>query len=189
VVGLVVNSDRTDSYCADSSTQGLNYLHKVQSYLPNLGVIDVLDNIRDRTLICTWISTHIDSINTILRNNLLACHQCYPASAQKPMHIFAVPLAQSLGIDGFCDLSNPTPLLLIDTGRVRPSGWLALVAHEYAHAHSGRPGHDRTFAEILTHLCLGLGLEVPVEQTESTLRRSPPYASTYDPLAFWRGET
>ncbi len=107
------------------------------------------------------------------------------------MQIFAAPLAESFGIDGLCNLQTQPVTLLIDVGRVIPEDWLALVAHEYAHAHAGSPGHHQEFANILTHLCLGLGLgPLAVWQSamETNLKSYPNCHPTSDPLAFWRGQ-
>jgi hypothetical protein len=152
-------------------------------------MIDVLDNVRDRDLICTWIGTHIESINAHVRSHLLTCHDCFRPAMRRPMQIFAVPLASSCGLDGFCNISTTPVTIAIDVGRVVPQHWLSLVVHEYAHAHLGSAGHHAEFATVLTHLCFVLGLRPPLNQTEEILRRSPPYLPTSDPLAFWRGET
>jgi len=106
------------------------------------------------------------------------------------IQIFATPLAQSFGIDGFCNLQTDPISVLIDVGRVVPENWLRLVAHEYAHAHAGSPGHHQRFAQSLAHLCLGLEIAPPLCQLdqEDSLRFYPDCLATHDPLAFWQGK-
>ncbi len=107
---------------------------------------------------------------------------------RRSIQIFAVPLAASMQLDGFCNIEIVPVTILVDVGRVAPADWLALVAHEYAHAHLGIAGHDRSYAQILNHLCLGLGLAQPLPRAEADLLFWPPYSPQLDPLALWRGE-
>ncbi|NJM71096.1 MAG: hypothetical protein HC862_13160 [Scytonema sp. RU_4_4] len=144
----------------------------------------------DRTIICTWIGENIHVVNEALRCCLEACHECFYPQMRPDTRIFAVPLAQTFGLDGLCNISITPITILIDAGRVTPENWLSIVAHEYVHAYLGSPGHGKDFAAVLSHLCLGLGLETPPEQMDATSLRSwPPYPSISDPLAFWRGVT
>ena len=140
-------------------------------------------------LVCGWIGENIDRINLKLKDCLQACHDCLHPQERRPMQIFAAPLAPTLGLDGFCNIRITPVTLLVDVGRVYPEDWLAIVAHEYAHAHLGNSGHDATFATLLSHLCLGLGLDLPIWEPgmEMKLRHWPPCPSRSDPLAFWRG--
>lgn len=152
-------------------------------------MIDVSD--RDRTAICTWIGRHIEGINAELSDCLQSCHDCFHPWQRRPMQVFAVPLAPTLRIDGFCNLQTKPVTLLVDVGRVVPEDWLALVAHEYAHAQVGAPGHDQDFVKILEHLCLGLGFAPPPAglSTQELLRSWPQCRPTKDPLAFWHGQS
>jgi len=101
----------------------------------------------------------------------------------------AVPFASSVQLDGFCNIDTTPTTILVDVGRVAPADWLALVAHEYAHAHLGYPGHDRAYTEVLSHLCLGLGFAQPsFEPNDRRIYCWPPYSPTIVPLALWRGE-
>ncbi len=171
---------------------GVEYLAQIAAVLPDRQPIDVMANVRDRISICTWIGRSIGVVNLRLQAHLRACDECFKPLDRRSIQIFAVPLAASMRLDGFCNiLTNPISIF-VDVGRVAPPDWLALVAHEYAHAHRGAAGHDREYAKILSHLCLGLGLGLPVQsstQTESSLAYWPPYQPTIDPLAFWRGES
>jgi hypothetical protein len=168
---------------------GVDYLHTIQSLLPDPQMVDVMENLRDRISICTWLGEQIGTVNNRLQAHLNACHDCFDLSDRKSVQIFAVPLAASVRLDGFCNINTMPTTILVDIGRVPPPDWLALVAHEYAHAHLGYPGHDRQFARILSHLCLGLGLAQPSPtQSNESLYYWPPYQPTIDPLAFWRGE-
>ncbi len=152
------------------------------------GMVNLLESVRDRAIILTWIGENIDTVNATLQRYLFACHDCFHPQERRSMQIFAVPLAQSLGLDGLCNIATNPITILIDVGRVSPEGWLSIVAHEYAHAHIASPGHHPSFAVVLSHLCLGLGLQTLGEPTEWTLRSWPPYTPTLTPLAFWRGE-
>ncbi len=187
--------DRSNPYwVGDSPTdlnafrRGLEYLHAMQDLALEPEMVNLLESVRDRATILTWIGKNIDAVNAILQQCLLACHDCFHPQERRSMQIFAVPLAQSLGLDGLCNIATNPITILIDVGRVAPDGWLSIVAHEYAHAHIASPGHHPSFAVVLSHLCLGLGLHSPDESTEWTLRSWPPYTPTLTPLAFWRGE-
>jgi hypothetical protein len=178
------NLQNTPAYDA-----GVAYLNQIRSVLPNPQMVDIMDNLRDRVIICNWIGQQIDRVNTLLQSHLDACHHCFVPLDRRSIQIFAVPLATSIRLDGFCNINTTPTTILVDVGRVAPPDWLALVAHEYAHAHLGYAGHDRAYAQILSHLCLGLGLSPPSPQhSDVDLYSWPPYPPALDPLAFWRGE-
>lgn len=168
--------------------QGMAYVQRVQRLAPEAGMVDVQQNLRDRTTIYTWIGQHIEAVNAVLQAYVAACHDCFHPRDRRTVQIVAIPLAASWGLDGICNLATQPITLLVDVGRMTPSHWLSLVAHEYTHAHIAALGHQPSFATALAHLCLGLGLEPPPNQTEELLRRWPPYPQRLDALAFWRGE-
>ncbi len=149
-------------------------------------MVDVMANLRDRVSICTWIGTSIGSVNLRLQSCLKVCDECFNPVDRRSIQIFAVPLATSVRLDGFCNIDTNPTTILVDVGRVPPPDWLALIAHEYAHAHLGVAGHDAEYAMILDRLCLGLGL--PSIGQNTNLHHWPPYQPTIDPVAFWRGE-
>jgi hypothetical protein len=153
-------------------------------------MVDLVHDAANRTPVCTWIGNHIEAVNASLAGLLQACQQCFHPWEQRSIRAVAVPLAQGFEIDGFCNLKTNPITLLLDVGRVVPEDWLALVMHEYAHAHVGSPGHHQAFAEVLAHLCLGLEIAPPVweGEMEAYLRVYPKYRNTVDRLAFWRGE-
>jgi len=180
----------------DPFQRGWQYLDRVRQLTPEPGMVELSDEISDRIRICTWIGDRIDGINLELTDYLEACHQCFPVAQRQNIQIFAAPLASRLGVDGLCNILLDPIAILIDVGRVNPEDWLGLVVHEYAHAHLKSPGHDRRFLEVLTHLCLGLGLVPPVCSFDSDravnsahLRNWPHCSSTANPLAFWLGLT
>ncbi len=178
---------------ASSQTQtyqnGVEYLQRVQLLLPDPQMVDIMANLRDRVLICNWIGKEIESVNISLQAHLNACHDCFDPRDRKPVEIFAIPFASSVQLDGFCNINTAPTTILVDVGRVASADWLALVAHEYAHAHLGCPGHDRAYAEVLSHLCLGLGFPQPsVIPVDRSLHYWPMYSPSIDPLAWWRGE-
>ncbi|NJR63983.1 MAG: hypothetical protein HC769_37665 [Cyanobacteria bacterium CRU_2_1] len=174
----------------DPVTRGLDYLYGVRSLALEPAMVDQVYDLEHRFSICTWISEHIDAVNTQLNACLQACHDCFHPWEQPTLQIFAAPLAPCFGIDALCNLQTHPLTVLIDVGRVKPEDWLLLVAHEYAHAHSGSPGHHQQFARSLTHLCLGLGIAAPscVPGIENSLRFYPDCLPTSDPLAFWQGK-
>ena len=168
--------------------QGVEYLAKISPLLPPQ-LVDVMTNIRDRESICTWIGKSIGLVNLQLLTHLHACAECFMPIDRRSMQIFAIPFASTVRLDGFCNIAISPVTILVDVGRVAPPDWLALVAHEYAHAQLGYAGHDRHYAQILSHLCLGLGLAQPVlDRDDTKLLDWPPYQPQLDPLAFWRGE-
>ena len=172
----------------DPFARGLDYLYVMRSLTLDPEMVDLVFDLDTRSPICTWIGDRIEQVNGSLQQCLQACHHCFHPADQPAIQIFAAPLASRFGIDGLCNL-NTTPItLLIDVGRVVPQDWLALVAHEYAHAYVCSPGHHSEFAQSLAHLCLGLAIANP-PAAENRLRVYPPYRSTSDPLAFWRGES
>jgi hypothetical protein len=179
---LVIESEYSLAYRA-----GVEYLQQISEFLPDTKMVDVMANLRDRVAICTWIGHSIESVNLRLQSCLKACDECFNPIDRRSIHIFAVPFATAVRLDGFCNIDTNPTTILIDVGRVPPQDWLALVAHEYAHAHLGVAGHDAEYARILDRLCLGLGL--PSIQQNSSLYHWPPYRPTLDPVAFWRGES
>ncbi len=169
---------------------GVDYLAKITPLLPDPQAIDVMANLRDRDKICTWIGNSIAIVNLQLQAQLNACADCFRPIDRRSIHIFAVPLADSLGLDGFCNIAATPMTILVDVGRVAPQDWLALVAHEYAHAHLGYPGHDREYVRVLDRLCWGLGLARPsFPPDDRRIYCWPPYTPAIDPLAWWRGES
>ncbi|MDF5710190.1 MAG: hypothetical protein PUP90_21605 [Nostoc sp. S4] len=174
----------------DAFTRGQDYLHLVGGFALEPGMVNVFDNLRDRIAICTWIGENINTVNAQINAYLEACHQCFHPQQRRHIQIFAVPIAQSFGIDGLCNILINPITILVDVGRVAPKDWFGIVVHEYAHAHLRDFGHNQQFASILTHLCLGLGLEPPYWEVgmEATLRSWPYCQSTIDPLEFWIGK-
>jgi hypothetical protein len=175
---------------AQAYRDGVEYLDKISAVLPDLQMIDVMANLRDRVSICTWIGKSIGAVNLQLQSYLQACDECFNASDRRSIQIFAVPFAASVQLDGFCNIEIAPTTIVVDVGRVAPADWLALVAHEYAHAHLGVSGHNAEYAKILSHLCLGLGLpNRSSTQSDIELHYWPPYTPVLDPLEFWRGES
>jgi hypothetical protein len=180
----VITSKETEKYHV-----GVQYLQRIQSLLPDPQMVDVMDNLRDRVSICNWIGSQIESVNISLTAHLNTCHDCFDRRDRKSIDIFAIPFASSVRLDGFCNINTVPTTILVDVGRVAPADWLALVAHEYAHAHLGLPGHDREYAQVLSHLCLGLGFAQPsMIPDDLSLYSWPMYSPSIDPLAWWRGE-
>ncbi|MBE9126854.1 hypothetical protein [Coleofasciculus sp. LEGE 07092] len=174
---------------AEPVVRGYQYLEAVSQLTLEPGMVDVSDNLKVRDRICTWIGNNIGVINAELNACLEACHGCFHPELRRPVQIWAVPIAQNFGIDGLCNILVDPTVILIDVGRIAPRDWLGIVVHEYAHAHLDSPGHDRRFFEVLSHLCLGLGLEPPIWQAdlEMYLRNWPHCPSLANPLAFWMG--
>jgi hypothetical protein len=188
----VIASNHTQTY-----RDGVAYLQRMQLLLPDPQMIDVMDNLRDRVSICSQIGSQIEAVNVSLQVHLNACHDCFDPrvgvasleETRQPIDIFAVPFSSSVRLDGFCNINITPTTILVDVGRVAPADWLALVAHEYAHAHLGCPGHDRAYAAVLSHLCLGLGFPQPsIVPVDRSLHYWPMYSPSIDPLAWWRGE-
>lgn len=176
---------------ADPAFQkGLAYLYQVRSLAPQPDLITLMQDPQHRLLACTWIGSQIDPINASLQNCLQRCQSCFHPWKQRPLQIFAAPLSQAAGLDGLCNLQTQPTTILVDVGRVVAEDWLALVAHEYAHAHLGSSGHQADFVAVLTHLCLGLelALPLPLPTQESAWRSLPPYRSPSQPLDFWLGK-
>lgn len=174
----------------DPFARGLDYLYAVRSLALDPDMIDQVYDLEQRVPICTWIGTHIEAINAQLVAHLQACHACFHAWEQPAVQVLAAPLASACGLDAFCNLQTHPISILVDVGRMLPQNWLYVVAHEYAHAHAGVPGHHQQFAQSLAHLCLGLGIVLPPYRPdmEDDLRFYPYYQPTSDPIAFWRGE-
>jgi hypothetical protein len=174
----------------DPFQRGLDYLYGLRSLAGDPEVVDLVYDQVQRVPICTWIGEQIETINRQLQTYLQACHDCFHPEAQPIVQIFAAPLSPAYKIDGLCNLSSEPITLLVDVGRVLPADWLCLVAHEYAHAYTGEPGHHPQFAQALVHLCLGLGILPPshLSLDEEALRFLPNYRPTPDPLAFWYGK-
>lgn len=179
---------------SDPFLRGADYLNALRPLLLQPGMIDVADDINERIRICTWIGQNIEALNAELTACLEACHSCFHPQDRQQMQIFAAPLAEEFGVDGLCNILVEPITILIDVGRMNRHDWLSIVAHEYAHGHLRSPGHEQRFLAVVSHLCLGLGLEVPVvegtdqQERQAWLRNWPHCASTPNSLAFWRGE-
>lgn len=179
-------TDRSDPFA-----RGLDYLYEMRRLALSPEMVGLVHDLENRIPVCIWIGNQIDLVNGYLQQCLQACHNCFHPWQQKPIQIFATPLADAFRLEGLCNLKTTPITLLIDVGRVEPEDWLALVVHEYAHAQVGLPGHHQEFAKALAHLCLGLDY-VPLPwkpELESQLRSYPYCRATANPLAFWRGET
>jgi hypothetical protein len=174
----------------DPFARGLDYLYGVRRLAIDPDIVDLVHSPQLRQPICVWIDQHIQQINSQLQSLLQLCHSCFHPNQQPDLQILAAPLSQAYGVDALCNLHSQPQTILVDVGRVIPSHWLLLVVHEYAHAHAGTPGHHAAFAQSLSHLCLGLGITLPIWQPgqEEQLRSFPPCLPTRDPLAFWRGD-
>lgn len=178
---------------SDPLVRGSDYLNAVRQIAIDPSTIWSGEDIIERIQVCTWIGEHIETINQQLREYLDACHQCFPVSERRAIVIFAAPIAPDYGIDALCNILVDPVAIVIDVGRTAPQDWLSIVVHEYAHAYLSSPGHDTRLLEVLTHLCLGLGLEPPnatgmdERAMDQMLRNWPHCNATADPLAFWRG--
>jgi hypothetical protein len=167
---------------------GLDYLYQMRALAIDPELIDLVYDLKGRSAVCAWIGHHIRTVNAHLQQCLQACHACFHPWQQQSMQIFAVPFSERYGLDGLCNLHTHPITILVDVGRVESEDWLALVAHEYAHAHVGTGGHHAEFVAVLTHLGRGLGLVVPDPSApESAWRTAPAYCRTSNPLAFWQG--
>jgi hypothetical protein len=173
----------------ESFQRGLAYLYQIRSLAPEPDLITVMHDPAHRLPVCTWIGQQIERVNAHLQTDLAACAACFHPWQQPVVQIFAAPLSSQFQLDGCCNLQTEPVTILVDVGRVIPADWLALVAHEYAHACLGLAGHQSEFAAVLTHLCLGLDLALPdpLPAHESAWRSVPGYRSTDQPLSFWQG--
>jgi hypothetical protein len=172
----------------DLFSRGLDYLYQIRALAVEPDLIQIIYHLEERISVCTWIGQHIDTVNAVLQQQVQACQACFHPWEQRSIQIFAAPFADVFGIDGLCSLADCPITLLVDVGRVVPQDWLALVAHEFAHAQVGSPGHSAEFVRVLTHLCLGLGLMLPGETVSAEDWCSLPlYRKTANPIAFWQG--
>jgi hypothetical protein len=165
--------------------QGLEYLHAMQELALDPAMIGGLQGPL-HPAIASWVGAHYPDWNAQLQSLLQACQECFHPHARPSVQVFAVPLAAAFGLDGLCNHRTVPMTILVDLGRVVPTHWLRLVAHEYAHALVGKPGHDAAFVQALAQLCLGLGLEAPPPDA-ARWNHWPPCSLAPDPLVFWRG--
>lgn len=167
--------------------RGLAYLYHVRAFAIEPDLIEMVHHCQAREAVCIGIGSHIDALNAQLQIYLQACHDCFHVWQRRSVQIFAAPFSPSFCIDGLCNLQVDPITILVDVGRVVPEDWLALVAHEYAHAHLGSPGHHPEFVQVLSHLCLGLDLPSPIDPEihSADWRSFPPYRSTLNPDRFW----
>lgn len=178
----------------DALDRGIQYLNALRRLALEPEMIDVTENISERIRICAWIGNNIDLINAQLNFYLNACHSCFYPEDRQVMQVLAAPLAGRFGVDALCNFLIEPVTILIDVGRLYPEDWLSVVAHEYAHGHLRYPGHEAHFLEVISHLCLGLGLEPPFisgktpQQQECWLQNWPHCEAKPKSLAFWRGE-
>ncbi|HEY9764162.1 MAG TPA: hypothetical protein V6D07_16655 [Trichocoleus sp.] len=174
---------------SDPVLQGTRYLETLRQITLKSVSVDLVGDLSLRLKMCGWIGLNIYKVNRRLQALLEDCQACFYPSEQPAVQIFAAPLAASLALDGVCNILSQPTTLLIDTGRVVPEDWLGAVAHEYAHAVVASPGHSVRFRQVLTHLCLGLGLLPPSSQKLSEALESwPPCRANPNPQGFWLGE-
>lgn len=148
--------------------QGCQYLDYVRQLALWPEMVEFAAEPSDRQRMYEWLGQHAPAVNATLNAYLMACHQCFETSERQPMQVFAAPLAPELGIDGFCNIWTQPATILIDIGRIPHQDWLCAIAHEYAHAHIGVPGHGQSFKEVLQHLCLGLGIALPLHAVSTS---------------------
>jgi hypothetical protein len=172
----------------DVALRGTRYLEELRQIAPAAVEVELEGALSDRMKMCRWIGQQIQRVNQHLLALLEACEACLYPPDRPPVQILAAPLASHLGLEGICLLQTQPITLLVDVGRVLPSDWLGMVAHEYAHAVVGSPGHDVRFWQTLTHLCLGLGLlPPPTSYSSESLASWPPCRPQARPTAFWAG--
>ena len=172
-----------------SEQRGQAYLQDLEQLVPSSSLIALRDCPELTQDNRAWIGQEIHRLNWALYQLLIRCQECLQPSARPNVAIFAAPLALATEIKGFCNVAlNPMPLL-IDVGQIHPQDWLAIVAHEYAHAIAGDRGHGTAFQAALSHLCLGLGLlPPPLQATDPALWRIwPPCRQPSPGPGFWRG--
>jgi hypothetical protein len=166
---------------------GAAYLARVRQLVPAPEMIACIEQAAAQAARASWIGRHIEAINAQLRSQLADCEACFYPVDRPVVAILAAPLAAHLGLDGLCSLGHQPVVLLIDVGRLAPPDWLGAVAHEYAHAVVGSPGHGHRFQQVLTHLCLGLGLPPPPTGSDRAIASWPPSQPSDSPTAFWQG--
>lgn len=175
---------------SDLVLQGTRYLEALRQITLKSVSVDLVGDLPLRLKMCGWIGLNIHKVNRTLHALLEDCQACFHPFEQPTVQIFAAPLAAPLGLDGVCNILTEPMTLLIDTGRIAPGDWLGAVAHEYAHAVVASPGHDVRFRQVITHLCLGLGLLPPPSKLRSEALESwPPCQANPNPQGFWLGET
>lgn len=171
----------------EALASGAAYLEQVRKLAPAPDMIACLEQPAEQAARASWIGRHVEAINRRLRSQLANCEACFYPVDRPAVTILAAPLAAQLKLDGLCHLGRQPVVLLIDVGRLAPPDWLGAVAHEYAHAVVGSPGHDGRFQQVLSHLCLGLGLPSPPASNDRAIAGWPPSRPTEHPAAFWQG--
>ena len=167
--------------------RGLDYLCSLRQGLPKPELVSLMLH-PHRDSACAWIGEHFQSLNAALLLLLLACDAAVAPHRPPDLRLFAAPLDPRFELDGFCCLpsvfgpAQPTRILL-DLGVLDQPHWLALLAHEYAHALVAAPGHDWPFQQALTTLCQTLHLDLHGDSWPTL----PRYPRRTDRLAFWRG--
>lgn len=173
---------------SDLVLHGTRYLEVLRQITLKSVPVDLNGDLSLRLKMCGWIGANIHKVNRILQALLEDCQACFYPFERPLVQIFAAPLAAPLGLDGVCNILSQPITLLIDTGRILPEDWLGAVVHEYAHAVVASPGHDARFRQVVTHLCLGLGLLPPPSGELRELESWPPCRANPNPQSFWLGE-
>jgi hypothetical protein len=168
------------------------YLQRIQRYELEPGMVNLYPATPSHAY--PWIAANIDRINQTLNYHLLACQDCFHPQNRISTQIFAAPIHPRYPIDAFCNIHIEPITIVFDVGRIVPSDWLKVVAHEYAHAVLGSAGHNSRYSSILKHLCLGLGFDWPEQISpeqidhETALQSFPLCRSTPDADRFWTGQ-
>lgn len=187
----------------DAIEEGARYLSKIRSLTLVPAMVDLEEIAPSRSYlagkslqneILEWIGNNIHWINDRLSACLQACHDCFYPHQRPEVEIWATPIARRFKIDAICNIQSTPRVILVDVGRIVPSDWLRIVAHEYAHAQLGHPGHGDAYLAVLEHICLGLGIELPgchsqmsFKEKEARLQKWPPCDLVSNPIEFWRG--
>lgn len=184
------DSGLANSGLSDSYRRGLDYLYQVRSVALEPDLISLVYDSEARVPICTWIGTEIERVNARLNRLLENCQDCFHPWERRPMQIFAAPFSSKFALDGICSLHVDPTAILVDVGRVRSTDWIALIMHEFAHAHLNAPGHQAEFQQVLKHLSIALDIDPafpPPSEDIAAWQSFPPYRRTPNPLAFWLG--
>lgn len=170
--------------------RGIDYLDAIRQAIPSARLLETADNLSERFAICGWLGQHVHRLNQQLAQLVSECDRCFYPEARPSVQALTAPFAPDCKVDGICNVWVKPAIIIIDLGRIAPVDWLAAVAHEYAHAVVGQPGHDLQFQQVMTHLCLGLRLPPPPRQglTAAAWEKWPPCRPNLGWRNFWTGQ-
>ncbi|NJO78577.1 MAG: hypothetical protein HC827_08635 [Cyanobacteria bacterium RM1_2_2] len=71
----------------DPFSRGLDYLYQIRALAIEPDLIQIIYQLKERIPVCTWIGSHIDTVNAVLQQQMQACQACFHPWEQRSIQI------------------------------------------------------------------------------------------------------